>query len=164
MEEHDDVYQQLLNVAFRYVSVRPRSEKELRDILQKKLHVLKTHNPIVLEKTIKRLRELGYVDDTKFVHWWIEQRQARKPIGSPLIIFQLMSKGIAKDQIEQILYSETENEQALAFRAVEKKLLLWKNIPQLQLKRKIYDFLGRRGFRTGVIYKIIDEVIHNKVQ
>ncbi|MBI4065277.1 regulatory protein RecX [Candidatus Gottesmanbacteria bacterium] len=157
------VYENLLNASFRYISFRPRSEKEIRDFLLKKLHVWKTYSPAILEKIINRLKELGYVDDKKFIQWWIEQRQGRKPIGLKLIMRELVSKGVAQDKIEQILYSKTNDEQTLAYRAIEKKLHVWKNVSPLQLKKKIYDFLGRRGYHTDIIYRIIDAVLHNKV-
>ena len=100
-------YQRLIDSAFRYLSFRPRSEKEIADYLQKK-------NPDIVDAVITRLRELGYVDDVKFAQWWIRVRQGRKPKGMQLIIYELLSKGVTRDVIEQVLSSEMENQEELA--------------------------------------------------
>lgn len=119
----------------------------------------------IISKVVDRLRGLGYVDDRKFVNWWIEQRHSHKPKGARLIAQELKAKGIKS----QYSYggrnvTDTDDEAVLARRAVIKKLPLWQKLPKLEQKKKIYGFLGRRGFDGGVIRRVIDEVTGGEVE
>ena len=152
MKSDSEEYQWLLNASFRFLSFRPRSEKEIRDFLQKK-------HPSLVTKVTERLQELGYVDDTKFVAWWIEQRQGRKPKGMQLIIRELLSKGIDRNTIEQVLYSEMGDQKELAKKAISRKLDTLKNVPYVKQKKKLGDFLFRRGFSGDVIRRVVDDAV-----
>lgn len=184
-----DLYQKLLESSFRFVSFRPRSKKEVRDFLLKKLSrfsatpisslVTPTYvgvQPSLIERVIARLRDLGYVDDAKFAAWWVDQRQSHKPKGARLIAQELKAKGISDDFVKTLLvkqrgqYScgrndiDTDDEVTLARRAIAKKVPLWQKLPKLEQKKKIYGFLGRRGFDTETIYCVVDEVARGEVE
>ncbi|OGG14401.1 hypothetical protein A2875_01215 [Candidatus Gottesmanbacteria bacterium RIFCSPHIGHO2_01_FULL_46_14] len=139
-------YQKLLDGSFRFISFRPRSEKEIREYLHKKSTSLS-------EKITERLRELGYVDDVKFAQWWIGARQGRKPKGKKLIMYELLSKGVARDIIEQVLSSEIENQEDLAKKALQSKA------KTIQDKKKLMDFLLRRGFDGSLARRVIDATV-----
>lgn len=153
----DDLYQQLLEFSLRFVSFRPRSEKEIRDFLKKKVNKSGTRNVAVLEDVVTRLRVLGYVDDAKFASWWVEQRGLHKPKGARLIADELKAKGIS-------LEVNTHDDVALAKQAIAKKLFRWQKLPKLEQKKKLYGFLGRRGFDGDTIHRVIDEVVNGQVQ
>ncbi len=153
----DDLYAKLLESSFRFLSFRPRSAKEVRDFLSKKLQKRKVGDTGVTQRVLGRLRDLGYIDDAKFVSWWVDQRASHRPKAARLIAMELRAKGVeAKDM--------NLDETALAHRAVEKKLSLWHKLPKLEQKKKIYGFLGRRGFGGETIHRIIDELIDGEVE
>lgn len=168
----ETLYQTLLNDGFRFVSFRPRSEKETRDFLERKLKRKKVYfDPKVFEKVIARLHELNYLDDVKFARWWIEQRAIYRPKGIRLIRQELMHKGVSKNLVEQILNTNSDysytgrdinqqslNQVELAKNAIAKKIKLWIGLPLLERKKKIYGFLGRRGFTGETIDRVIDEI------
>lgn len=153
----DDLYAKLLESSIRFVSFRPRSEKEMKDFLLKKLHKREGSDESISQRVIDRLRELGYIDDAKFAAWWIDQRTSHKPKGTRLITRELKEKGISWE-------GNTGDEMVLAKRAIEKKLPLWQKLPKLEQKKKIYGFLGRRGFDGETIHRVIDEVDSGGVQ
>ncbi len=172
-------YQLLLRASFRFVSFRPRSEKEFRDFLNKKLKKHHVYGPNLLEKVIQRLRDLGYLDDAKFVSWWIDQRQTHNPKGMRLIAQELKAKGISDELVKPLLvrqggqYFSDRNENdpdrevdetVLAKSALSKKLRIWQPLPKLERKKKIYSFLGRRGFSGDTIGHVIDEIEDRTVQ
>ncbi len=153
------VYEKLLQASIRFISYRPRSEKELRDFLSKKLARWKVAGSGLITKVIERMRELDYVDDAKFTAWWVEQRQTFKPKGMRLITQELKAKGIDLRQFfrdrGQI---DTLDEVEIAQRALKKKLALWMKLPSLERKKKLFDFLSRRGFSSDTIFRVIDEI------
>ncbi len=153
----DELYQKLLDASLHFISFRPRSEKEVRSFLLKKIHKYKAKDEDLLDHVMIRLRELGYIDDEKFTLWWIDQRNSHKPKAARLIAHELKTKGI---EVKDFHLDEVD----LARRAVAKKLLLWQKLPGLQQKKKIYGFLGRRGFDSETIHRIIDEIVEGNVQ
>lgn len=149
------VYDNLLNASFRFISYRPRSEKEIRYFLQKKLEKWKQKDEQEIEKVVDRLRDFGHIDDQKFIQWWVGQRKEYRQKGKSLLIRELLSKGIVREDIEQYFSSEITDETDLAKRSIQKKLELWKKLPNLEQKKKIYGYLGRRGFDAETIRQVI---------
>jgi regulatory protein len=156
-------YERLVNASLRYVSYRPRSEKEFTDFLTKKLTKWKVSGNVLIKKVIERMRELGYVDDKVFASWWRDQRTDFKQKGRRYIAMELTRKGISRELIEETLNDSRGaegafNEFAGARKAIQKKLVLWAQKPLIEQKKKMYTFLAQRGFSSDTIGKIIDEV------
>ncbi len=158
----DDLYLKLLNNGFRFVSYRPRSEKETRDFLEKKLKRRKMYAPNVVDKVINRLYELGYLDDDKFVEWWINERATHRQKGKKVVLLELKAKGISRELLENATGFQSELE--MAKKALTNKIKLYAKLSNLERKKKIYGFLGRRGFSGETIDHIIDELDQKEVQ
>lgn len=137
-------YEKLMNAAIRFISFRPRSEKELRDFLLKKPH----HEDI--DKVVERMRELGYVDDRRFAEWWVGQRISFRPKGKRVLQLELKRKGVEADV--------KFDEEAAAKKAISKKIDLWSRLPVIEQKKKAYAFLAVRGFSFDTIRRVIDEL------
>src|SRR3990167_10049603 len=105
-------YERLMNAVIRFVSFRPRSEKEIRDFLTKKIIKWKVSDDLLLNKVIDRMEDLGYIDDKKFADWWVEQRTRFRPKGNRVIEYELYQKGIAKDIISDALMARNSVEAA----------------------------------------------------
>ena len=141
---NDTEYERLMAAALRFISFRPRSEKEIRNFCTKTLKRHHTTAPLVVSKVLERLTELGYVDDRKFAEWWIGQRTTSTPRGKRAIEAELKAKGIACPDIRI-------DERELAKKAVAKKLVHWQKFPPLERKKKIVGFLYRRGFDMSLV-------------
>ena len=96
-----DDFEKSYNRALRFLSFRPRSEKEIKDYLKLKTKnlELKTQNEIV-NSIIKRLKEHKFLDDEEFARWWIEQRTKIKPRAWKVIQYELKQKGIEEETIQ----------------------------------------------------------------
>lgn len=151
-------YEKLVNAAIRFISFRPRSQKELSVFLNSKLTRWKVSGAGLIAKVIVRMEELGYVDDRKFAAWWVDQRTAFRPKGNRVIELELMRKGVPRAIIASILASRgSQSLLDAAYRAVAKKLPIWAKLPPLERKKKLYDYLGRRGFDADTIARVIDD-------
>lgn len=62
-------FQKTLDKLLRFVTLRPRSEKEINDWLKK----YKVHKSLK-RGLFNRLKRLDLVDDKKFARWWVGQR------------------------------------------------------------------------------------------
>ena len=148
-------YELLVNAAIRYVSFRPRSVKELTDFLNKKLTRWKISGAGLLAKVIARMEELGYADDEKFAEWWVSQRTEFKPKGNRYIQMELRGKGVPDDVIASALALRgSVSLLTAAKQAVAKKIPLWAKLPPLERKKKLYEYLARRGFDSNTISRV----------
>lgn len=141
----------LLDLATNFLSYRPRSEKEVKDYLTKKIaqkenikFALAAQSPMI-GQTIAKLKRYKYLDDREFAKWFVTSRTSSHPKGSMVIRLELKRKGIADDLITKTL-SGLLNETDLAKKAVEKKVKRWANLPPMDFKKKFYVYLASRGF------------------
>lgn len=149
-----DTFERYFNAALRFLSFRPRSEKEVRDNLRKK-----KVDPQVTEKIITKLKEKNFLNDSDFAKWWIEQRTQVNPKSIRVIRLELKQKGISQDLIE----SGIRDDKAIAKDLVKKRIARYKGLSKHELYQKLGGFLARRGFDYDTIKKSIDEVIKNDV-
>lgn len=151
--------QKLLDRVYRFLAIRNRSEKEVRDYLLKKLQKYQSSSRSIeiVDEIINHLKEERLINDRKFIEWWVEQRSTFKPKGVYALKQELLQKGINKDIIDQYFQNHPQNESQLAEEALKKKIKLWQNLSPEKRKEKIINFLKRRGFGFEAIRKLILE-------
>jgi len=138
--------------AIRLLSIRPRSEKELKEKLRQKGAGVK-----LVEGVLSELREKQLIDDEKFAYSWVESRMLNKPMGKFLLKRELMGKGVKAEIIERVLaenYQE-EDELELAKKLLQRKAKRFKDTDELKTKKRMKDFLLRRGFSYEVVRQAV---------
>lgn len=144
-----------LGKALRFLSVRPRSEKEVRDNL-----ATKKVTPEIINTLLHRLKDKKLLDDEKFAIWWIEQRNTFRPIGKQLIKIELKRKGISDEIVKKLTAQENKEPEINAARElVKKRMSRYKGINQKELLPKLQRFLLSRGFSFDTIRSAIDEAM-----
>lgn len=129
------------DVAVKFLSVSPRSEKELRDRLYKK-----GYHRMEVEEAMEKCRRYGYVDDARYVADFVEYYGAK--LGRKKLIYKLTAeKGIsaelARFGVEDAVSDDAEREKALVAArkcAASKKVREKKDLP------KVGAYLYQRGF------------------
>ena len=150
--EYKDIRDKLLN----YATLRPRSEKEIDDWFYKK----KVHES--MHKRLKdKLRKLDLLDDEEFAKWWVSQRQEFKPRGPKLLYAELLNKGIDKKIISKAIEEQDIEGIKVAYKLLEKKSYRWKN-KDIKTKKKMTDFLARKGFKWDAIRRAVDKYLEEK--
>jgi len=152
-----DEFSKFYDKALKFLSYRPRSEKEVKDNLLKK----KAPDSIV-QLVIKKLKEQKFLNDGEFAKWWIEQRTLVKPTGKRLIKFELKKKGIDKELIDEVFDSVEDlvhDELETARKLVQRKINKYKGLDRQKIYQRLGGFLSRRGFDYDTIKKSIDEFI-----
>ncbi len=144
----EDRLESLYQRALRYLSFRPRSEKEMR------LYLLRhEQDERVRELVLERLKANGWLDDQRFAAQWVENRVAFRPRGKKALALELKQRGIQATDIDQAVQELDEEE--LAYQAAQKVLGRYKNLDQNTFRRKLYDLLVRRGFSYEVVLPTI---------
>ncbi len=143
------------DATLKFLSYRPHSRSEVSSYLKRK-QVGDAIEKAIIEKLIR----LKFLDDREFAKWFVAQRQTFRPKGKQLIKLELLNKGIAKDIIEQVISvpNAVVSEADLAWKAVEKKLALWKNFSGYDQSRRISNYLARRGFSWDIIKDVCKRV------
>lgn len=152
----EDFRKRLLDLVYRFLRIRNRTEKEIRDYLEKKIKKNQRayFSPFFINKIINQLKREGLIDDKKFIDWWVEQRNYFRPKGRILLTQELLAKGVAKETVDRYFEENRQDEFFLAKKALEKKLKLFQQLSPLKRKEKIVNFLRRRGFDYQTIEKI----------
>jgi len=154
----------ILERIYRLISLRQRSEKEVRDYFriknqESRIKGKELYSNSIIEDTVKKLKELRLLDDEQFARSWVESRSKKK--GMRVIKQELFQKGISKEIIEEILSrnSLATSEEIVAQQLLERKLRQWKNLLPSEFKKKAYDFLLRRGFEYEVVRSVVEKNI-----
>ncbi len=137
-----------LQRALRYLSYRPRSEKEVRQNLNKH-----DFSDTVVDEIIQRLKRNQLVDDTAFARMWVENRSEFRPRGAYALRMELRQKGLPDGEIDQAL--SDLNEEQLALKAARKQVRKYRGLEQQDFRNKMSGFLARRGFNYAIISSII---------
>ena len=147
----EDARERAMQQAMLFLSYRARSEKEIRQNLSK--HEIPD---VVIEETLDRLRRNGFADDKQFANAWVENRSTFRPRGRRALTLELRQKGIDDATIESAL--EDVDEDTLAYEAGQKKARKLKVQEWSEFRKKMSDFLARRGFSYSVIAPIVSRL------
>ena len=149
----------LLNLAFFYLKFRPRTIKETRDHLYKKVRTTHWSHEAV-DKVIDYLIELKFLDDKAFIEYLVNSRTKTKVKGIYAIKQELVKFGVEKELIDEY-FSKTEiNEEALAEKILASRWQRLKNLPSMKRFEKAINLLVRRGFNYDISRKTIDKLIN----
>ena len=142
----------LKDSAFRLLSMRRHSKFELSQKL-----IRKGFEKVEVHSMLDELSSKGYLNDIDFAHAYVEERLAKKKVGINKIRAELISKGLDKSIIVNILsmidYSISEE---TALKLAEKKLLSLrrKENNKRKITQKVSAFLFTKGFEPEMIRKI----------
>src|SRR3990167_508193 len=142
--------QKSLDKVLRFATVRPRSEKEIRDYFKRKKYHISIYDSL-----LEKLKHLELIDDEKFAKWLVEQRQNFKPKAVRVLRLELRQKGINKETVDEVLDSVVIDEGKMARELLEKKAYKWKNLEPRIAKQKMSQYLAGKGFGWDVVEKVV---------
>ncbi|MGO1633723.1 regulatory protein RecX [Corynebacterium variabile] len=143
----------LVAKATRLINHRDRSEAELRHRLTEALE--EGEEPRLVDTVVSRCLDNGMLDDERFAHEWVRQRQHNQKKSVSVLRRELRDKGVASSVIEDALGQVTEEDQQDILQAlVTKKAGTVKTVPADRAEydkalRRIVGVAARRGFPAG---------------
>lgn len=139
-----------LSKAYRFLSYRPRSEKEMRDKLLEKF------DPQTVDRAISRLEEFSYVNDSDFARMWVNSRGNGR--SNRAIAYELKKKGVAPETIEESLAGIGRSEEFRAALELVQSRSKYRDLSKEEAFKKVGGFLSRRGYSYEIIKKVIEEL------
>jgi len=149
--EADDTREQAFQQALLFLSYRVRSEAEIRQNLRKH------ETPeAVIEETLERLRQARLTDDDQFARAWVENRSTFRPRSRRALAMELRQKGLSDEAAQSALAGV--DEEALAYEAARKRVNRLKGLEWTDFRKKLSEFLARRGFPYTVIAPTVSRI------
>lgn len=157
-EQYHEIYSEILIKRARkrvlhLLEKMDRTESQLRIKLQQGFYP-----EDIIEDAIEYVKEYHYLDDIRYAKNFVRNQKDKKSLRQ--IQIALCGKGINRELIQQALEEEyqQENEQELIRKWMEKKHYSSK-AADLKEKRKMYQFLVRKGFQSDDILHVQDNRI-----
>ncbi len=158
--------------ALEWVLVRPRSERETRDYIARKLRKSSSDTlgparrygrtganslPVGREMSledftefsnniISRLATRGYLDDAKFARWYVENRFVKKGVSQKRLKMELIKKGVSQDVINEVIDARDDTEEIL--KIIAKKRAKYDD-------EKLIAYLCRQGFSWSLASELV---------
>lgn len=141
--------------AFEFLARRAHSEKELRTKLLKKEFDKK-----LVEDVVSELREQKLVDDAAFAQSFVRNRLLNKPLGEYALRQELRNRGLTEDQIAPVLHSAYSEKSQIEYarELIHKKLPQYEKLEERIRKKRLADFLIRRGFDWETVKEVIRKI------
>lgn len=147
----EDARERAFQQAMLFLSYRARSESEIRQNLRK--HEIPEP---VIEHTLERLRQDGLADDKQFARAWVENRTAFRPRSRRMMTMELRRKGLDEEAVKSAV--EDVDDEALAYEAAQKRANRFKDLEWNEFRKKLSDFLARRGFSYSVVAPVVTRI------
>jgi len=140
----------------RRLGQRDHSRKELFDKARKK-----DYPSDIVNGVLDELEAKGYLDDRSFARKFASDKSRLNNWGPAKIKAHLFKKGITESAADEGIDRAFDSEEVkeTLFELVEKKrrrFLREENL--LKRKKKIFDYLRRKGYRTDSIFEVLDEL------
>jgi len=139
---------QAWKVVYRLLRYRPRTEAELRQALRRR-----GFSGDIIEAVLTEAREMHWIDDRAFAVLWVEQRSRSRPRAMWVLARELRERGIPEEFIDEALAQV--NEAALAHAAAEKAWRRYQSLPWPEARRRMVQYLARRGFPYELIHDVL---------
>ncbi len=156
--QYQDDIRKAYNTAVHYLARRIRSEKEIRDYLNRK----DIDAPIINE-VIHKLTVQQYINDLEFALAYVRTQANTTDKGPDLIRRELKEKGIAEERVIQAL-TEFPLEQQIEMAAkLGEKFFHKQSKDSLKIqKQKLEQLLLRKGYSFEVIQIVLQETVSEK--
>ncbi len=153
-DDRDKQLSRAKNIAYRFLTIRPRSRAEVEaKLLEKRFpHA-------VVRDVVTSLERLGYLNDHTFARQWAEARIRLRGFGRRRIEQELRAKGIGMDLIGEALAGILDDgtELKTARETASRKLKTLQSVDREARRRRLAGFLERKGFSYDVIRIVLME-------
>jgi regulatory protein len=147
----EDSHERALQQALLFLSYRVRSEKEIRQNLQK--HEFPEE---VIETTLEKLRASNLANDPEFARVWVENRNIFRPRSRRAVTMELRQKGLDDETVQAAVSNMDED--ALAYESALKRANRLTGQEWGEFRKKLSEYLARRGFPYSVIAPVVTRI------
>lgn len=162
--EQESQFGKLYTRTLDYCLMRPHSIKEVRDYLRRKTLAQRYKSrktgevkeragvsQTIADRVLVRLIDKGYLNDSEFTRYWLENRNLTKGASKRKLIAELRAKGVGQAIIdEQLGLSERSDSDEI-------KKIIAKKKNRYPDEQKLIAYLARQGFSYDDIKSALGE-------
>lgn len=138
-----------VDLAYRALSSRDRTEAELRAFLERK-----RAEPAAIERALAQVRAGGYVDDARYALRFAEDKRSLERWGSERIERDLIRRGVAPDLVDAALAAQDAQEELSLARGLLTDRFA-AGLPDDRARDRAWRMLVRRGFAPELAYDAV---------
>ena len=139
--------QTALDKALTYITATQKTEKQIRDYLQKKGYV-----QAVVEYVVEKMRGYNFLNDKGYAQDYVNEVSGKK--GGKLIKLELRKRGVSEAEIDEAISSLSAEDQTQSALQILQKYLRYKDREQATLQKAFRYLLGK-----GFDYEIAKEAL-----
>jgi regulatory protein len=114
----------------------------------------------VATSVLDRFEAVGLVDDAAFADAWVQFRQSTRGLSRQALRHELRRKGVDDNVIDTSVESvDPATEVETARRLVERKLRTMSRLPTETRFRRLSGLLARKGYPSGLTYRVVREAL-----
>lgn len=140
------------NLALKYLAYQPRTILQMENYIKSK-----GYDDSVVKKVVEILLEKNYLNDEEYAKLYLETKTKYKPKAKFALRYELLQKGINPLLADNAL--DEYDDYDLAYKALELKMKIWRNIDAKKLKKKVLNFLKYKGFNYEVSLAAFDKLL-----
>lgn len=141
-------------LSLKYLNVRARSKKEIKDYLKKK-----DYDEDIILQTISKLENQGYLNDLGFGKSFLTNKLITTSNGPLKIRRELLQHELTDEDINIILEDYTDEMQLEKIRKQVNRIIKSnRNKGNVYLKRKLYTELNNEGFKSNLIEDELNKI------
>ena len=148
----DDESKRALSRAYRLLSLRGRSEEEIRRSLRRA-----GFGASAIEAAVAHLLHQGLINDRSFAADWTQSRTQSRPRGRRLIEHELRAKGVSAEDAAAATSDVDDDATALALAARRARLM--RGLDRQTLVRRLSNYLLARGFSRETVSRAVVSVL-----
>lgn len=142
------------NYSIKYISVKMRSKKEIREFLKKK-----NINDNYIDEVILMLEKGKYLDDFKYAECYVNDRIHLSNDGPNKIRLKLKELEISDEDISNALeLFDMEIQKGKIDKLIEKQVNSNRTKSSYMLKNKIISYLSSLGYQKDVIFNSLNNI------
>lgn len=146
----------------RYLSIRARSEVEIRRYLTQKRKKILVSDELV-ESLIEKYTRLGYINDVKFAESVSHSLLVNKAKGKQHLLLKLALAGVEREVIQSAIKAiDPEVTKAAMEKRLAKYDRSWGDLEPKMVRQKAYSKLLSAGFSSSEIRPFLDEWLEKR--
>jgi regulatory protein len=148
------------NAALKFLSVRARTVREVRDRLREK-----EFSDAEIEQAIEELSRAGLLNDAEFARMYVRDSLSVRPVGKLRLKRNMLLLGLDKVIIEEALEDQDieAKQEGIAYETarkfMEKSLAVRTKEDPPKTRQRLAAYLARRGFPWSVIDPVLRRVL-----
>jgi regulatory protein len=144
-----DEGQRALDLAYRALGRRERTEVELRSYLEAKLV-----EPDAIDRAVAELTEAGFIDDARFAEHFAQDKRTLEQWGNERIERDLARRGVSEHLIADVITTQDRDSELAAALAV-----LRRRVPEPPAddrgRDRAWRLLVRKGYEPELAYEAV---------